>query len=160
MSIKKTITGILTALVILFAGPLLADEPVVSEFVIEGEYGEVRFDLEDAIVARGLAVDHISHVSDMLKRTADVVEGARPIYKRGEHFQFCSAVHSRHSMQADPANIAFCPYMVYMYESVGEPGKVHLGFRRLTARGSKESRKALMAVNNLLMEIIKEASGK
>lgn len=159
MTLMKTVAGIFTALAMLIASPVLAGEPVVSEFVIEGEYEDVRFDLNDAIIARGLAVDHISHVSDMLKRTAGVVEGARPIYKRGEHFQFCSAVLSRHSMQADPANIAFCPYMVYLYESVAEPGKIHLGFRRLTARGNEQSRKALMAVNNLLQEIITEASG-
>jgi len=159
MTLMRTVAGILTALVMLITSPALAGEPVVSEFVIEGKYEDVRFDLEDAIVARGLTVDHVSHISDMLKRTAAVVEGARPIYKRGEHFQFCSAVLSRHSMQADPANIAFCPYMVYVYESIAQPGKIHLGFRRLTARGNEQSRKALMAVNNLLLGIITEASG-
>jgi hypothetical protein len=159
MMLNKTFAGILALLAMLITGPLLAADPVVSEYVVEGEYDDVRFDLSDAIIARGLTVDHVSHISDMLKRTAGVVEGARPIYKRGEHFQFCSAVLSRHSMQADPANIAFCPYMVYIYESVDKPGIIHLGFRRLTARGNEQSRKALMAVNDLLQGIITEASG-
>ncbi len=137
----------------------MADMPVLNEFVVEGNYEDVRFDLDDAIVSRGLSVDHISHVSDMLQRTADVVDGARQIYKRGEQFQFCSAILSRAAMQADPANISFCPYMIFLYERVDEPGRIHLGFRRLNERGNASSRKALMAVNSLLMGIIQEVSG-
>jgi len=133
--------------------------PVLEEYVVEGEYEDVRYDLEDAIVARGLTVDHVSHVSDMLQRTAGVVEGATQIYKKGEQFQFCSAKLSREAMQADPANIVFCPYMVFMYERVDEPGKVHVGYRKLNEIGSERSIKALNAVNTLLKGIITEASG-
>ncbi len=136
-----------------------AGADVANEFVVEGEYEDVQYDLEDAIVGRGLTVDHISHVSDMLQRTAGVVEGAKQIYKKGEQFQFCSAKLSREAMQADPANIVFCPYMVYMYERADEPGKVHVGYRKLNEIGSERSVKALKAVNDLLHGIIKEASG-
>ncbi len=136
-----------------------AASDVANEFVVEGEYEDVQYDLEDAIVGRGLTVDHVSHVSDMLQRTAGVVEGAKQIYKKGQQFQFCSAKLSREAMQADPANIVFCPYMVYMYERVDEPGKVHIGYRKLNEIGSERSVKALKAVNDLLHGIIKEASG-
>ena len=132
---------------------------VSNEFVVAGQYEDVRYDLEDAIISRGLSVDHVSHVATMLERTAGVVAGAKKIYLNGEQIQFCSAVLSRHSMQADPANIVFCPYQIYLYESADEPGKVHMGFRRLDEIGSAQSKEAIRAVNNLLTEIITEASG-
>ena len=132
---------------------------LMSEFVVEGEYEDVRYDLDDAIVSRGLSVDYVSHVSDMLQRTAGVIAGAKPIYKKAEQFQFCSAKLSRKTMQADPANIMFCPYMIFMYERADEPGKIHIGYRELNEVGSDDSIKALNAVNTLLKDIITEASG-
>jgi len=142
-----------------FIGASLAAPSVLNEFIVEGEYDDVRYDLEDAIVTQGLTVDHVSHVSDMLQRTAGVIEGAKQIYVKGEQFQFCSAKLSRDAMQADPANIVFCPYMVFMYERADAPGKIHIGYRKLNEIGSAESIKALNAVNTLLKNIITEASG-
>ena len=149
----------LMATVMLLVAEVNAASNVANEYVVEGEYEDVQYDLEDAIVARGLTVDHVSHVSNMLKRTAGVVEGAKEIYKKGEQFQFCSAKLSREAMQADPANIVFCPYMIYMYERADVPGKIHIGYRKLSEIGSERSVKALKAVNELLLSIIKEASG-
>ena len=140
-------------------GSSMGGSSALNEFVVDGEYEDVRYDLDDAIVSRGLTVDHISHVSDMLQRTAGVVEGAKQIYVKGEQFQFCSAKLSREAMQADPANIVFCPYMVFMYERADAPGKIHIGYRKLNEIGSDESIKALNAVNTLLKSIITEASG-
>ncbi len=148
-----------TALFVATIGASMSASSVLNEFIVEGEYEEVRFDLEDAIVTQGLTVDHVSHVSDMLQRTAGVVEGAKQIYVKGEQFQFCSAKLSRDAMQADPANIVFCPYMVFMYERADAPGKIHIGYRKLNEIGSDQSIKALNAVNTLLKNIITEASG-
>ena len=156
------VTMAVVALVAFFmasTGSSMGASAVLNEFIVEGEYEDVRYDLDDAIVSRGLTVDHISHVSDMLQRTAGVVAGARQIYVKGEQFQFCSAKLSREAMQADPANIVFCPYMVFMYERADEPGKIHIGYRKLNEIGSDESIKALNTVNTLLKGIITEASG-
>lgn len=140
-------------------GASVGGSTILNEFVIEGEYEDVRYDLDDAIVSRGLTVDHVSNVSDMLQRTVGVVEGAKSIYVKGQQIQFCSAKLSRQTMQADPANIVFCPYMIFMYERADEPGKIHIGYRKLNEIGSADSIKALKAVNTLLKGIITEASG-
>ncbi len=150
--------GILAVGLLLSVLPAAGDN-ITSKVVIEGTYEDVRYDLEDAIVSRGLTVDHISHVSDMLQRTADVVPGSTQIYNQGEQFRFCSATLSPAAMQADPANITFCPYMVFIYEAADKPGMIHLGFRRLNEIGSEQSIKALAAVNALLKEIVSEVSG-
>ncbi len=154
----RTLVVIVMLGLLLSLFPALAGE-ITSKVIIDGSYEDVRYDLEDAIVSRGLTVDHISHVSDMLQRTAEVVPGSRQIYIKGEQFQFCSATLSRAAMQADPANITFCPYMVFMYETLNKPGMVHVGFRRLNEIGSEQSIKALAAVNALLKGIVSEVSG-
>ncbi len=161
MSFVRIILTGLAAIIISMASIGLSGSgsSLTNEFVVEGEYEDVRYDLDDAIVSRGLTVDHISHVSDMLQRTAGVVAGAKKIYNIGELFQFCSAKLSRATMQADPANIIFCPYMIYMYERVDEPGKIHIGYRKLNEVGNEQSIMALNAVNTLLKNIITEASG-
>ena len=146
-------------LIAVFMGPVFGQSIPVKEFIVEGEYDDVRFDLEDAIVSQGLKIDNISNVSSMLQRTADVVPGSKQIYTTGQQFQFCSAVLSRATMAADPANIAYCPHMIYVYQRVDEPGKVHIGYRKIDEVGSEASIKALKAVNKLLTDIITEASG-
>ena len=158
--VRVVMTGVV--LVVIFVastGSSMGGTSVLNEYVVEGEYEDVRYDLDDAIVSRGLTVDHVSHVSDMLQRTAGVVAGARQIYLKGEQFQFCSAKLSRKTMQADAANIIFCPYMIFMYERADEPGKIHIGYRKLNEVGSDESINALNAVNTLLKNIITEVSG-
>jgi hypothetical protein len=57
-------------------------------------------------------------------------------------------------MEADIANIAYCPYVLFAYESAEDPGKVTLGFRRLPEGGGRDE------VNALLEEIAGEAAGR
>ena len=62
-------------------------------------------------------------------------------------------------MEADAANIAFCPYVLFVYELADKPGTVTVGFRRMPETGSDATRQALAAVNALLDEIVREAAG-
>jgi hypothetical protein len=93
----------------------------------------------------------------MLERTRAAVDGAKKIYKHAEFFLFCSATISRATMEADPSNMSFCPYVIFFYELEKEPGKVYVGYRRPVIVGSEESKKSLMAVDDLLHTIVKEA---
>ena len=93
-----------------------------------------------------------------MARTSQDVGGKKQIYKRAELIQFCSAVLSRNAMEADPANIAFCPYVLFVYERADESGKVRVGFRRLDETGSPDSKSALAAINKVLDEIVQEAA--
>ena len=88
-----------------------------SVFKTTMSFDDVRQALSDAIVNRGYVIDHVSHISDMLKRTATAVGATRDIYVNAETVQFCSAVLSRRMMEADPANIVYCPYVIFTYET-------------------------------------------
>jgi len=144
-----------------FALPIsaLADDPGVTAYSVEADFADVRLDLADAVINRGFVIDYEAMIGDMLQRTAADVGANKTIYKDAQTVQFCSATLSRSVMEADPSNIAFCPYVLFVYERADRPGTVTVGFRRQPESGSDESRKALAAVNALLDEIAREAAG-
>ena len=129
----------------------------VTEYTVDAAFEDVRQDLGDAVVNRGYKIDYEAFIGDMLARTSGDVGGKKRLYRHAESIQFCSAVLSRRTMEADLANIAYCPYVLFIYERDDEPGTVRVGFRRLDERGSDASKAALAAVNGLLDEIAKEA---
>ncbi len=130
----------------------------VTVYSVQGDYDDVRFALENAIVNRGLVIDYVSHIGEMLSRTGADVGGSKAIFKNAESMLFCSAVLSRAAMEADPANLAYCPYAVFVYEAADTPGEIMVGYRQVSETGSEASKKALADVNTLLDDIAKEAS--
>jgi len=121
-------------------------------------FDDVRQALSDAIVNRGYVIDHVSHISDMLKRTAQAVGATRDIYIHAETMQFCSAVLSRRMMAADAANIAYCPFAIFIYEPAGEAGTVYAGYRALGPAANPASQAVLNDINALLDDIVHEAT--
>jgi uncharacterized protein (DUF302 family) len=147
---------------VLAAGPVLAQDGETEHMVIrtvEASFDDVRLDVENAILNEGLVIDYVARVGEMLNRTAEDVGADSAVFERAESLQFCSATLSRATMEADPNNLGFCPYIVFLYEQAGEQGTVHVGYRRLPDTGSEESRTAIAAVNALLDGIIREAAG-
>ncbi|HYA37970.1 MAG TPA: DUF302 domain-containing protein [Candidatus Methylomirabilis sp.] len=146
----------------LFAGAALssasaAENDYLKLYTTRGDFDSVREDVEIAITNRGLVVDHVSHISDMLERTGKDLGLAGNIYGKAESLQFCSATVSRRMMQADPSNIVFCPYIVVIYTLPKDPKTVYVGYRRPQLVGSDASRTSLKAVEDLLDGIVKEA---
>ncbi len=94
----------------------------------------------------------------MLARTGKDVGSEKQIYRHAEYVTFCSAKLSRAMMEADPANIAMCPYVIFFYETAAKPGEVVVGYRRPVLRGNDKSKAALKEVDALLAGILKEAA--
>lgn len=126
----------------------------VTSYTTTSAFADVAADLEDAIINRGYVVDYHGLIGDMLKRTAADVGSSVALYKDAEFFQFCSAVVSRTAMEADIENIAFCPYVLFVYEPEAAPGSVTVGFRRLPDGPGRDE------VNILLDGIAREAAGQ
>lgn len=124
----------------------------VTSYPVESDFDDVTFGVESAILDRGLVVDNISHVGEMLNRTAGDVGATTQVYSQADVYQFCSAVLSRKMMEADSGNIAYCPYGIFVYELAGEPGTVHVGYRHMPDGVMQE-------VQNLLDAIAREAAG-
>ena len=161
MAGRNRLAALLVAVVLLSAGS--PAERVRAEpggdmriVAVEGVFEDVAEYVADAIVNRGLVIDYRGYIGRMLKRTGKDAGSAKPLYRDAQFFQFCSAVYSRRTMEADPRNIAFCPYVVFVYELAAKSGTVHVGYRRPARAGSAESRKALAAVEKLLDAIVRE----
>ena len=137
---------------LLISTPVSAADNGVEKLTSSEAYEDVVQAAQDAIVNRGYVIDYHGRIGDMLKRTASDVGAKKQLYKNAEFFTFCSAVLSREVMEADIEDIAFCPYVVFVYEAAEGADGVTVGFRRLPEGGVRDK------VNTLLSEIIAEAA--
>jgi uncharacterized protein (DUF302 family) len=129
----------------------------IRSYAKKSAFDDVKFELTNAIVGRGLVIDYTGQIGKMLERTGADVGSTKPLYAKAEFFTFCSAKLSRAMMEADPANIGFCPYVIFIYEAAGKPGETVVGYRRPVLVGNEASRKALAEIDALLDGIVKEA---
>lgn len=122
-----------------------AQETITLPF--DGSFEDATFAVESAIVDRGLVIDYVSHVGEMLNRTGGDVGSDKRIFEAADIFIFCSAVLSREMMETDPLNIAHCPYGIFVADQGGD---VIVGYR-----GYPNG--AMQKVQTLLAEIVDEA---
>jgi uncharacterized protein (DUF302 family) len=137
------------ACVIMASATAAAAQETSVVYPFDGSFADATFGVENAIIGRGLVIDYVSHTGEMLSRTAADVGSDVEIFAEADVFLFCSAVVSRTVMEADPMNIAHCPYGVFVAERAGE---VMIGYRTYPAGPMQE-------VQALLDEIAVEAVG-
>ena len=140
-------TRTLTCILALAAGTAAAQEAIVTEF--DGTFDDATFAVESAIVGKGLVIDFVSHVGEMLNRTGGDVGASEMLFDNADVFLFCSAVVSRQVMEADPMNIVHCPYNIFVAEM---DGKVMIGHRDYPDG-------TMQPVEDMLQEIVAEAAG-
>lgn len=142
----------------LFAGLLVtlatstmtfADE-VSTTYPFDGSFDDAIFSVESAIVGKGLVIDYVSHVGEMLNRTGADVGSDVKLFDAADVFLFCSAVVSRKVMEADSKNIAHCPYGIFVTDQEGE---VSVGYRNYPEGPMQQ-------VQALLDEIVHDALGE
>ena len=138
----------------------MADPHPIVTYSKTAKFDDVRDDLKLAIEGKGLVIDHQSFVGRMLERTGKDVGSTRKLYTDAQAFTFCSAVLSRKTMEADPANVSFCPYTMVVYATAQQPGTVHVAYRRpWRPDRSAASKAALKEVEALLDGVAREALG-
>jgi len=120
-------TWILAAAMGLAAQTVTAQEMVT--YTTDQNFGDVAFGLESAILDRGLVIDSVSHVGEMLERTRADVGSDVMLFKEADAYSFCSATLSREVMEADPMNIAYCPYDIFIAERADAESEVIIGYR-------------------------------
>ena len=128
------------------AGTASADDVTLHPF--DGTVEDAAFLLESAIVGEGLVVEFTSHVGEMLERTGtDLGAGPSPVGD-AQILLFCSATVSRQAMEADPVNVAHCPYSVFAAVIDGETVIGHRSFAEVS----------MAPVNELLARIVAAAT--
>lgn len=114
------------ALSILSSTALAAD---MITYDTEDSFDDVVFGLESAIIDAGLVIDSVSHTGEMLERTRADIGSERVLFLNADVFSFCSAKISREMMEADPMNIVFCPYDIFVMVRPETPDTTTIGFR-------------------------------
>lgn len=163
MSNKNLIGSAMLAIAVTLLPSLaaLAAEPLEvtdyrKTYVSKGSFEDVRENLEFAITGRGIVINNVSHIGNMLSRTAGDIGASVQVYGKAEALEFCSASLSRKMMEAARHNIVFCPYIISVYTLPGESSRVYLSYRRPEITGTEASREALREVEELLDAIIDE----
>jgi uncharacterized protein (DUF302 family) len=141
----------LLAAATLLAAPAFAGE--VITFETNQSFDDVIFGLESAILDQGLVIDHVSHTGDMLERTKGDVGSDITLFTAADIYSFCSAAVSRQVMEADPMNIVYCPYDIFVMVQPDRPDVTVVGFRDYP-EGSMD------AVEHMLTEIVEAALGE
>ena len=136
---------LLAGILPLMATAAQADQAVTYAF--DGSFEDAAFAVENAIIGRGLVIDYVSHTGEMLNRTAADVGSEVALFTEADIFLFCSAVMSREVMEANPMNIAHCPYGVFVAE---REGAVLIGYREYPEGEMKK-------VEALLADIVQDA---
>lgn len=134
------------ALLIALPAAAMAQEVITQPY--DGSFDEATFALENAIIGEGLVVDHVSRVGEMLTRTGADIGAETHLYDAADVYLFCSATTSREVMEADPDNIAFCPYAIFVESRDGE---TRVGYRSF-------ERETMAPVNELLARITAAAT--
>ena len=125
-------------------------------YPVQGKYQDVRDLVAMAIEGKGLKITHSNMIADMLERTGKDLGTTRQIYEYGEQMEFCSATVSRKMMEADPHAMVLCPYSVSVYKLPNVP-TIYIAYRKPPRTQNPALKKALADVENLLIEIIKDA---
>ena len=137
----------------LFSTPAVAEGPYTSK----AAFDDVRFELGNAVVSRGLAIHSEGNFGKMLERTGADIGSTKPVYKQAEFIEVCSAKYARAMVEADPALMGNCPFMLYVYERADRPGEVVVGFRRLHPSALPAGQKAVTETEAMLDAIVREA---
>jgi len=137
----------LTAAIFL-ATPTYAQD--ITSWVVNDSFDDVTFSVESVILDKGLTIDSISHVGEMLERTRVDVGSEITLYSEGVVYSFCSASVSRDAMEADIMNIAFCPYGIFVFSTPENPNQTTVGHRFMPGD-------SMAPVNDMLDTIILDA---
>lgn len=151
---------IFLSLALLLGGNACAANPVLENgymkvYRASDSFAEVHEFLELAITEKGMKINNVSHIGKMLERTRGAVGSDTTIYSAAKALEFCSAVVSREMMEADPHNIVFCPYIIYVYQLAGDDKTVYVAYRKPWVDDETRAA-ALVPVTGLLESIIGE----
>ncbi|MEX5727666.1 uncharacterized protein Ga0609869_001019 [Rhodovulum iodosum] len=142
---------VLAAAAMAVAATCASAEDTVT-YTVDQTFDDVVFGLENAVLGQGLVIDSVSHTGDMLERTKADVGSDVTIFLKADIFSFCSAKLSRKVMEAEPMNIKFCPYDIFVLQFPDSPDETTIGYRQFPEGPMKE-------VEALLDTIAREAVG-
>lgn len=148
--------GIIQGALLVCASPSVAGE--MRTYTKRGlPYEDVKMDLESAIEGKGLRIGAVGDLGNMLDRTRADLKAGPQVYKSAHYLQFCSALYAHKLTAADPQSVGYCPFLMFIYEPVANPGDVVIGYRAFARTGTAATQALLDEVDALLDSIAREA---
>jgi uncharacterized protein (DUF302 family) len=117
-------------------------------------FDDVLEGLKLAIEERGMYINNVMHLSEMLDRTGKDLGQDQPIYARAESIEFCSAVLSREMTTEDPSRLVNCPFIISVYTLPDQAGTTYVVHREIP-----EDQVAGSAVMARISTMLKEVAG-
>lgn len=134
---KRNLLALALVSTLLGVSPGFAQEPYAVH-VSESAFEDVMDSLKLAIQDRGMYINNIMHMGEMLERTGKDLGIGGPVYLKAESIEFCSALLSRKMTTENPARIVNCPFIISAYVLPDEPDKTYIVYKRLPAEDQSE----------------------
>ncbi|MGB5835353.1 MAG: DUF302 domain-containing protein [Thiohalocapsa sp.] len=126
--------------------------------VYESDSGfeDVMEGLKLAIQERGMYINNVMHMGEMLERTGKDLGENELIYTHADSIEFCSAVLSRKMTAEDPTRIVNCPFIVAVYTLPDRPDTTYVVHRVIP--GSEIESSAVMKEVAEMLEGVAESA--
>jgi len=135
MSTRAILIGTIAAMAFAFAAQ--AEDYAVYES--ESSFEDVIDALKLAIEERGMYINNVMHMGEMLERTGKDLGMEEQIYTHADSIEFCSAVLSRKMTAEDPTRIVNCPFIVSVYQVPDKPDTTFVVHRVIPASETANS---------------------
>jgi uncharacterized protein (DUF302 family) len=145
---------LLGALLVIAVSTVSAEEYAVYES--DSGFSDVMDGLKLAIQQRGMFINNVMHMNEMLERTGEDLGLGGPLYEQAESVEFCSAVLSRKMISEDPRRIVNCPFIIAVYTLPGEPETTYVAHRVIPSAETEQS-EAMKEVAAMLQDVAEDA---
>lgn len=134
------IRPLLATLIALAALPICAlGASAYAVYESESDFETVMEGAKMSIQERGMYINNVMHMNEMLERTGKDLGMDGKIYEKAQSIEFCSAVLSRKMSSEDPRRIVNCPFILSVYVLPGEPDKTYVAHRTVSDREIQSS---------------------
>jgi len=111
--------------------PTLALASPYAVYESESDFDTVLDAAKNAIAERGLYINNVMHLGEMLERTGKDLGIGGALYTRAESIEFCSATLSRKMIEENPHRLVNCPFILSIYTLPGQEGKTYIVHRNI-----------------------------
>jgi len=151
------IRTLLMTLIALAALPICAlGTGAYAVYESESDFETVMDGAKMSIQERGMYINNVMHMDEMLERTGKDLGLGGKIYEKAQSIEFCSAVLSRKMTSEDPRRIVNCPFILSVYVLPDRPDKTYVAHRTVSEQEVQSS--VIMAeVSEMLMGVAEGA---
>jgi uncharacterized protein (DUF302 family) len=127
---RRLLTLPALVLSLVLAATAMAEEPF-AVYRSKSSHEDVMEALKMAIQDRGMYINNVMHMGEMLERTGRDLGMEEKIYGHAESIEFCSAILSRKMTSENPARIVNCPFIISVYTLPDDPDTTYIVHRKV-----------------------------